>query len=236
MSILSAKQAYDQALSERPRSDMNWLHGRAYSFIKKQARKHYRHEVDAFLKTLKVSKPVMAVLRRKLLQPVTVNGTDYSNFMEAAVERLKQSNKSTSGRIAERCVQRELEKRRLTENKHFTIRKGGTDITVYHPSMAREKNRHRIEVKNVKMRERGMRGLAYKADSLVGFFDDEREFGANRVREIDEYLRGTNGYAYVSPLVYNFLRKNKQLVSNTRFKLNTEIGKDMANFCKTGKL
>ena len=102
--------------------------------------------------------------------------------------------------------------------------------------MAREKSRHRIEVKNVKMRERGMRGLAYKADSLVGFFNDEREFGTNRVREIEEYLRRTNGYAYVSPLIYNFLRKNKQLTGNARFKLNTEIGKDMANFCKTGKL
>jgi hypothetical protein len=176
------------------------------------------------------------MLRRKLLQPITVDGVPYSNLMEEAVKRLNQSTKTTSGRIAEWCVQRELEKKDLRENKHFTIRQDGIDIIVYHPNMKREKNRHKIEVKNVKMRERGIRGLAYKADSLVGFFDEEGEFGANKVREIDEYCRKTNGYAYVSPLIYNFLRNSKQLTSNSRFKLNTEIGKDMARFCNTGKL
>ena len=236
MSILSAELAYSEALGEIPSSDMNSLHELAYSFLQKQQRKHYKDEVDAFLNTLKLSSRTKTMLRRKLLQPVIVTGNDYQNFMEAAVERLKQSTKSTSGRIAEWCVQRELEKKGLRENEHFTLRKDKTDIVVYHPDIKRDKNRHRIEVKNVKMRERAIRALFYSADSLVGFFDDEGEFGASRVKEINEYCRKKTGYAYVSPLIYNFLRNSKQLTSNSRFKLNTEIGKDMAKFCKTGKL
>jgi len=236
MSILSAELAYSKALNEVPTSNMNLLHELAYSFLQKQQRKHYKDEVDAFLKSLKLSSRTKTMLRRKLLQPVTVDGDDYSNFMEAIVERLKQSTKTTSGRIAEWCVQRELKKKGLREDEHFTIRKDKTDIIVYHPDMKRDKNRHRIEVKNVKMRERAIRALFYRADSLVGFFDEEGEFGADRVKEINEYCRKNNGYAYISPLIYNFLKKNKQLTRSTRFKLNTEIGKDMANFCKTGKL
>jgi hypothetical protein len=156
--------------------------------------------------------------------------------MEETAKRLNQSTKTTSGRIAEWCVQRELERKGLRKNEHFTIRKDKTDIIVYHPDMKRDKKRHRIEVKNLKMRERGIRGLVYDGDSLVGFFDEEGEFGAGTVREINEYCSKTNGYAYVSPLIYNSLRKNKQLTRNTRFKLNTKIGEDMAIFCNTGKL
>lgn len=236
MSILSAKRAYVEALNEIPSSDINSLHERAYSFIQEQQRKYYEDKVDAFLNTLKLSSRTKTMLRRKLLQPVTVGGVHYSNFMEEAAKRLNQSTKTTSGRIAEWCVQRELEKKGLGKNEHFTIRKAGTDIIVYHPDIRRDKKRHRIEVKNVKMRERGIRGLVYDGDSLVGFFDEEGEFGAGIVKEINEYCGKKNGYAYVSPLIYNFLRNNKQLTGNTRFKPNTEIGKDMANFCITGKL
>jgi transposase len=236
MSILSAKQAYAEALNEIPSSNMNSLHERVYSFLQKQQQKYYEDKVDAFLSTLKLSSRTKTMLRRKLLQPVTVGGVHYANFMEEAAKRLNQSTKTTSGRVAEWCVQRELEKNSLRKNEHFTIRKDKTDIIVYHPDMKRDKKRHRIEVKNLKMRERGIRGLVYDGDSLVGFFDEESEFGAGTVKEINEYCRKTNGYAYVSPLIYNSLRKNKQLTRNARFKLNTEIGKDMAKFCKTGKL
>lgn len=236
MGILSAKQAYAEALGEIPSSNMNSLHERVYNFLQKQQRKYYEDKVDAFLSTLKLSSRAKTMLRRKLLQPVTVGGVHYSNVMEEAAKRLNQSTKTTSGRIAEWCVQRELERKGLRENEHFTIRKDKTDIIVYHPDMKRDRKRHRIEVKNLKMRERGIRGLVYDGDSLVGFFDEEREFGAGTVREINEYCCKTNGYAYVSPLIYNSLRKNKQLTLNTRFKLNTEIGKDMARFCHTGKL
>jgi hypothetical protein len=236
MSILLARQAYSEALDEIPRSNMNSLHERAYSFIQKQQQKYYKDEVDNFLKTLKLSSRTKTMLRRKLLQSATVNGNDYSNFMEVTVERLKQSTKSTSGRIAEWCVQRELEKKGLRKNEHFTVRKAGVDITVYHPDIEQDKKRHRIEVKNVKMRERAVRALFYRADSLVGFFDDAGEFGPDRVKEISGYCRDHKGYAYVPPVIYKFLRDSRQLTCNTRFKLNTEIGKDMANFCKTGKL
>jgi hypothetical protein len=236
MSILSAKQAYIKALNEIPSSDINLLHERVYSFLQKQQQKYYENKVDAFLSTLKLSGRTKTMLRRKLLQPITIGGVHYSNFMEEAAKRLNQSTKTTSGRVAEWCVQRELEKNCLNKNEHFTIRKNKTDIIVYHPDMKRDKKRHRIEVKNLKMRERGIRGLVYDGDSLVGFFDEEGEFGTGTVKEINEYCRKTNGYAYVSPLIYNSLRKNKQLTRNTRFKLNTEIGKDMAKFCKTGTL
>ena len=236
MSILSAKRAYSEALKRWPEADMNELHGKAYRFVQKQQQEHYEERVDAFLETVKFPIRSKTTLRKKMLAPKVGGGVPYDNFMDEAAKRLRQSTQTTSGYISEWCVQRELRKKGLEQNKHFRVRKEGSDIIVYYPNIDSEKKRHKIEVKNVKMRERGIRALVYGGDSLVGFFDEEGEFGTGTVKEINEYCRKTNGYAYVSPLIYNFLRNNKQLTGNTRFKLNTEIGKDMANFCNIGKI
>lgn len=236
MAILSAKKAFSEVLKRFPKESMNKLHEETYRLIQVQSQQYYRAEVDAFLKQFEFPVSSKVKLKKRMLEPVMAGGVQYANFMEKASRRLSQSKQTTSGRIAEWCVQRELERKGLKENEHFTIRKRETDIMVYHPDMKRDRKRHRIEVKNVKMRERGIRGLAYDGDSLVGFFDEEGEFGPTTVRRINEYCSKTNGYAYVSPLIYDFLRHSKNLTADTRFKLNTEIGKDMANFCKTGKL
>ena len=236
MAILSAKKAFSEVLKEFSNANMNKLHEETYKLIQGQSQQHYKERVDDFLKQFEFPISSKVTLKKKILEPVMAGGVLYSNFMEEASRRLSQSKQTTSGRIAEWCVQRELEKKDLKENEHFTIRKDKTDITVYHPDIKRDKKRHRIEVKNVKMRERGIRGLVYDGDSLVGFFDEKSEFGAGTVKKINEHCRKTNGYAYVSPLIYNFLRKNKQLTRDTRFKLNTEIGKDMAHFRDTGKI
>jgi hypothetical protein len=37
---------------------------------------------------------------------------------------------------------------------------------VYYPDLRNQKSKHRVEVKNVKLRERGVRGLAFDGDSM----------------------------------------------------------------------
>jgi hypothetical protein len=49
------------------------------------------------------------------------------------------------------------------------------------------KLKHRIEVKNVKIRERATRGLLFDGDSLFGFFDDESEFTESNVEKMYFY-------------------------------------------------
>jgi len=236
MGILSARDAFSEALKRWPEADMNELHEKAYRFVQKQQQEHYERRVDAFLKTVKFPIRSKATLRKKMLAPKMGGGIPYNNFMDEAAKRLRQSTQTTSGYIAEWCVQRELRKSGLKQGEHFRVRKEGSDIIVYYPNIDSEKKRHRIEVKNVKMKERGIRGLTYNGDSIIGFFDDEGEFGSGAVREINAYCGKQGGYAYVSPLIYNYLKESKRLIADTRFKRNTEIGKDMANFCKTGKL
>lgn len=236
MAILSAKKAFPEALKGFPNANMNKLHEETYKLIQGQSQQHYEKRVDDFLKQFEFPISSKVMLKRKMLEPVMAGGVLYANFMEEASRRLSQSKQTTSGYIAEWCVRRELENRGLKKNTHYVVRKEKTDIIVYYPNIVSAKSRHRIEVKNVKMRERGIRGLIYDGDSIIGFFDEEDEFRSGAVREINAYCSKQGGYAYVSPLIYNFLRNNKQLTGNTRFKLNTKIGKDMANFCKTGKL
>lgn len=236
MAILSAKKAFSEALEKHPNANMNELHGETYKLIQRQSQQHYKERVDDFLKRCEFPVSSKVTLKNKMLAPVMAGGVEYSNFMEEASRRLSQSKQTTSGYVAEWCVRRELENRGLQKNTHFVVRKENSDIIAFYPNIVSAKNRHRIEVKNVKMRERGIRGLMYDGDSIIGFFNEEGEFGSGATREINQYCSKQGGYAYVSPLIYNFLKRSKQLRANPRFKLNTEIGKDMANFCKTGKL
>jgi hypothetical protein len=236
MAILSAKKAFSEALKRFPNANMNKLHKETYKLIQGQSQQHYEKRVDDFLKQFEFPISSKVILKRKMLEPVMAGGVLYANFMEEASRRLSQSKQTTSGYIAEWCVQRELQRSGLKKDEHFRVRKEETDIIVFYPCITSEEKRHRIEIKNVKMRERGIRGLVYDGDSIIGFFDEVGEFGSGMVNHVNKYCSEHNGYAYVSPLIYDFLMKNKQLTGNTRFKLNTEIGKDMANFCKTGKL
>lgn len=237
MSIFSSKEIFADALDMAPRDNINSLHGKAWELTQQKIAKYYKGKVDAFLETIELPQKVRKNLKRAMLRPIITEEKTYSNFMEEASRRVSQSIQKTCGDIAEYCVRRELEKHGLKKDVHFSVKRGqGADIIVYYPNMNSNKKRHRIEVKNVKMRERGIRGLSYDGDSLIGFFNDIGEFGLEAVKEINRECTKKTGYAYVSPLIYNFLKRNKQLTSNTRIKLNTGIGNDMANFRKTGKL
>ncbi len=236
MTILSAKAALSEALKRWPMADMNELHEKAYHFVQKQQHEHYEERVDTFLEAVKFPIQSKAMLMKTMLEPVSVGGVTYANFMEEAARRLSQSTQTTSGYIAEWCVQRELRSAGLKKDEHYRVRKEGSDIIVSYPNIASEEKRHRIEVKNLKMRERGIRGLIYDGDSIIGFFDENGEFGQGVVKEINEYCSKQGGYAYVSPVIHNFLEQKGQLHGNTRFKLNTKIGQDMAKFCRKGRL
>ena len=97
-------------------------------------------------------------------------------------------------------------------------------------------NKHRVEVKNVKMRERGLRGLSYDGDSLIGFFDSTGEFDDFTIKEIERLCGDRDGYFYMPPQILNQLTKAGLLDKCKRIRPNTRFGQDMAQFCRTGKI
>ena len=86
-----------------------------------------------------------------------------------------------------------------------------------------------VEEKNVKLRERGARGLAFNWDSMIGFFNQPSEFTASNVEVIEKHCKNTGGFCYVPP---ETLKKIKH--KNSRFKSNTEFAKNMKKFVETG--
>jgi len=166
-----------------------------------------------------------------MLEPVFVEGIRYSNFMEEASRRISQSFQPVSGKIAELCVQRELVRVGLVEGNHFTIREGRTDITVYWPSVRSFRAKHRIEVKNVSLRERAARGLIFDGDSLFGFFNDVNEFTTANVEVIDHLCEKKNGYCYLPPSTLEMMPHKGR-----RFRPNTVFGYDMVSFSRTGRI
>ena len=236
MAILSASRAFDEATKRWPQADMNKLHKKVWELVQLQRQKHYEKRVNSLLDKIEFPITSKNTLRKKMLTPITANGVTYSNFMEEASRRLSQSTQTTSGHIAEWCVQRELNTAGLIKNTHYKTRIDNTDIVVYCPSLTNVKKKHRIEVKNVTMRERGIRGLSYDGDSIIGFFIELEEFGPGTVKEINRHCTKQDGYAYVPPLIFNHIRKQGLLTADCRFKLNTDIGSDMAKFCKMGRL
>jgi hypothetical protein len=111
------------------------------------------------------------------------------------------------------------------------MRKERTDLIVYHPEIYSYKSRHRIEVKNVSLRERAVRGLAFDGDSLFGFFNQLREFTESNIRVLERRCARTGGYCYIPP---NTLSQISQ--TTFRFRSNTRFGQDMATFVKTGAI
>jgi hypothetical protein len=93
------------------------------------------------------------------------------------------------------------------------------------------KLKHRIEVKNVKIRERATRGLLFDGDSLFGFFNDESEFTEPTVELIDNLCAKTGGYCYMPHATLNKIpHKAKRLRPNVAF------AHDMLSFARTGKI
>ena len=230
----SSRELIEEALRSNPNIDVNALHAKTFELMINYRSKYYESKVDAFLSRLSlldVPIEVKKKLREEMLKPITVGDKEYSNFMEEASRRISQSFQPISGKLAELAAQRELDRVGLERNVHYTVREGRTDITVYHPNVSSGRARHRVEVKNVKLRERGARGLGFDGDSLLGFFDDANEFSRGNVDVIDDLCRERNGYCYIPPLTLAELSYR-----GARFRPNTQFGKDMSSFVQNGRI
>lgn len=231
MSIPSATNLIDEAIRLNPSADVNAIHSMAYKLMIRYRAGYYERKVDAFLAELDLEPEVRDRIKRKMLEPVVAKGVLYSNFMEEASRRVSQTFQVISGNIAELCVERELMRVGLKKDLHYKRKIERTDIIVYFPNRHMQKTKHRVEVKNVKLRERGTRGLAFDGDSLFGFFDDPSEFTQSNVQVIEENCLKTDGYCYLPPSTLERIRN-----AGSRFRSNARFGKDMLYFVQNGNL
>lgn len=209
--------------------DLNDLHSKTYDLMMKHKAKYYEEKVDTFLKKTSIKEPYLDELRKKMLESIVIDDITYSNFMEEASRRISQTFQVISGNIAELCVESALNEVELKNNIHYLRKKERTDFTFYYPNLLNKVKIHRLEVKNVKLRERGARGLAFDGDSMLGFFNDPGEFTSDNIRIIDAHCTTTNGYCYVPP---NTLKLFSH--SSKRFKNNLEMANDMKHFVENG--
>lgn len=232
--IPSARDLVREVLQSNPNLDINSLHSATYELMMEYKIKYYESKVEAFLSRLDLADlptDIRRKLKEKMLEPVLVDEVKYANFMEEASRRVSQSFQPISGKIAELCVQKELTRVGLVEGNHFTIREARTDITVYYPNVRSFRAKHRVEIKNVSLRERAARGLIFDGDSLFGFFNDVNEFTKANVEVIDDLCQRTNGYCYLPPSTFEIMP-----YKGRRFRPNTFFGRDMMSFSSMGKI
>jgi ribosomal protein L19 len=223
-----------EALNLKPKADVNGIHSLTYDLMMDYKKKYYERKVDEFLSRMNlIDIPVeqKRKLRKEMLKPLTADEVEYANFMEEASRRVSQTFQVISGNIAELCVERELTEVGLRESIHYKKKIERTDFVIYSPNIANVKAKHRIEVKNVKLRERGTRGLAFDGDTMFGFFDSPSEFTESNVDVIDKQCTSTKGYCYLPPITLaNMVYKGK------RFKANTQFARDILYFVQNGKM
>ncbi len=195
MSIPSAEDIFKEILSTYPDIDVNSLHAKTYELMVSYRSRYYEIRVDELLRDLNLPKEVHDKVKKKLLEPITVNNKKYSNFMEEVSRRISQAFQPISGYLAELCAERELQRAGLVRDLHYTRRKERTDLIIYYPDVNSCKTRHRVEVKNVSLRERATRGLAFDGDSLFGFFNQLREFTESNVKILDDLCKRIMGIA-----------------------------------------
>ncbi|MFQ5891198.1 MAG: hypothetical protein ACE5HW_00200 [Candidatus Methanofastidiosia archaeon] len=225
----SSKELIKRTLAKNPKAELNQLHEETYKLMLKIEKKYYESKVDDFLRKQEIDEEIRIKLKKAMLIPIIVEGVEYSNFMEEASRRISQTYQVISGNVAELIAERELKLVGLKKDKHYVKKKERTDLIVYHPNMELAYAKHRVEVKNVKLRERATRGLAFDGDSLFGFFDTPKEFTESNVDTIDKLCRKSNGYCYIPPLTLGKLTyKGKRIRSNSQF------GKDMKCFIEEG--
>jgi len=231
--IPSSRDLIDEALRNEGSMDINSLHEKVYELMILYRKEYYDKEVSKFLSRLDLADIPLEIKNRikdAMLKPVTKEDTTYTNIMEGISRPVSQTFQVISGTVAELCAENELIKNSLTKGIHYTRRKERTDFIIYHPNIESQRKRHRVEVKNVKLRERGTRGLAFDADSMLGFFDDASEFTDGNVKIIDDHCKKYGGYCYVPPEILD------EIPDNERFKSNTEFGHDMRYFVDNGHL
>jgi len=231
MSFPSAAKIVEEAVRSNPSVDVNSIHERTYELMIRYRAGYYERKVDEFLAGIGLEPELRDRLKRKMLEPVVVGDIEYSNFMEEASRRVSQTFQVVSGNIAELCAEKELIRNGLKKDVHYRRKIKGTDIIVYFPDFGSHKAKHRVEVKNVKLRERATRGLAFDGDSLFGFFDDPAEFTESNVQIIDDSCRKTEGYCYLPPRTLERLK-----IVGARFRSNVSFGKDMLYFVQNGVL
>ena len=230
-SIPSAKSLFQEALQKDPEADVNTLHSRTFELMVSYRSRYYESRVDSILSELGLTSDVREMIKKKLLEPIVVGDKEYSNFMEEVSRRVSQAFQPISGNLAELCAERELLRLGLKRDIHYTRRKERTDIIVYYPTVQESQRRHRVEVKNVKLRERATRGLAFDGDSLFGFFNQLGEFTRSNVDVLDSLSEKTGGYCYLPPAILEKLEYRGK-----RFRSNIDFGSDMAEFAKKGRL
>ena len=212
--------------------DINQLHSKTFELMKQYRTNYYESRVNQLLSSkdlVNMPNEMKSKIKKELLNPIIANEIEYSNFMEEVSRRVSQTFQVISGNLAELCVERELNKIGLKININYIRKKERTDFIIYYRNIGKPVKKHRIEVKNVKLRERGARGLAFDGDSMIGFFDEPSEFTESNIEIIDEHCKKTGGYCYI-PLKTLELIKNK----TKRFKTNTELALDMKKFVAVG--
>lgn len=236
-SLPSAEELISEALrSFKSHPNINELHSRTYELMIAYKSKYYERKVDEFLSKLDIGEEDKIKVRKEMLKTVKViekgREYEYANMMEEASRRISQSFQPISGNLAELCVQRELELIGLRKNFHFKRRVARSDITLFHPNFdSTSKKLHRIEVKNVSLRERATRGLKFDGDSMIGFFNQPWEFTKQNVRLIDLDCEERNGYCYVPPSTLS-----RMIYKGKRFRPNTRFAEDMRKFVESGAI
>ena len=226
---LSSDDIFKKALTiVNNKSDILAIHAKTYEILKEEKEKYYKTELEKFLSSVDIPEEEKIKVENALLQKRKIDNKEYSNFMEEVAVRVRQSIQPLSGSIAELCVEFELNNQGLKLNENYDRRKNHTDFTIYY---IKDKNKiHRIEVKNIALRERGARGLKFDGDSLAGFFNQPKEFTDENIHMIDNNLNETKGYCYVPINTLNFIKSK----GGQRFKDINDLGKDMKYFSLNG--
>lgn len=239
--IPSADELIKLAKQRKSNATINDLHEETYKLMLEFRDKYYEQRVDEFLSGLDFSgseERIKQQIKMKLLEPITVTAkkksVTYSNFMEEVSRRISQTFQPVSGNLAELCLVEEVKKVGLKEDIHYMGKKAKrvrTDFIFIHITQDGKQLIHRVEVKNVSLRERAARGLVFDGDSLAGFFNQPDEFTAENIKVIDESCQKTGGYCYIPPATLAQITHNTQ-----RFRPNTQFAADMVYFVKTGTL
>ncbi len=229
--IPPADKLLREALQSDLNADVNTLHSMTFGLMIQYRSKYYESRVNSILSELNLPQGARNAIKKKLLAPITVDDKEYSNFMEEVSRRVSQAFQPISGNLAELCAERELQRLGLRRDMNYTRKKERTDLIVCHPRVNDYQKRHRIEVKNVSLRERATRGLAFDGDSLFGFFNQSDEFTQSNVQVLDDLCKKTLGYCYVPPLLLGELE-----YVGERFRPNTQFGADMLEFVRAGRL
>ncbi len=230
----SSKEIIKEAKSYNKKADINQLHAIAFDVMKKYRDIYYQNKVKDLLHRPSLANLPPKIIRKikeELLKPIPIGNKLYSNFMEEASRRISQTFQVISGNVAELCVEEELKSIRLVQKVNYEKKKEHTDFIIYHPKKINYLKRHRVEVKNVALRERATRGLAFDGDSLIGFFNDASEFTSSQIDEIDQQCRKTDGYCYIPPTI---IKKLGVKLKNKRFKSNKNFASDMRRFADKG--